>query len=194
MPRHLRLAITLAIAAGGLRIGEVCGLQRQDIDLDRRTITIRRTRLAEKRSIAGDPKTPASRRTEPLPESVIPEIKAHLDRWVQDKPDAWIFRGRISIIHDRNSPIALSSMRSDFIAARHKAGRDDLRFHDLRVTALTMLAQQGRHRPRTHGRRRTHHTNMAIHYQRTTEKRQRALADKGGRHARSVQGVEGVRA
>ena len=29
MPRHLRLAITLAIAAGGLRIGEVCGLQTQ---------------------------------------------------------------------------------------------------------------------------------------------------------------------
>ena len=178
MPRHLRLAITLAIAAGGLRIGEVCGLQRQDIDLDRRTITIRRTRLAEKRSIAGDPKTPASRRTEPLPESVIPEIKAHLDRWVQDKPDAWIFRSRISIIHDRNSPIALSSMRSDFIAARHKAGRDDLRFHDLRVTALTMLAQQGatvRELMAAAG----HPTpNMAIHYQRTTEKRQRALADK----------------
>ena len=69
-------------------------------------------------------------------------------------------------------------MRSDFIAARHKAGRDDLRFHDLRVTALTMLAQQGatvRELMAAAG-----HTtpNMAIHYQRTTEKRQRALADK----------------
>ena len=193
-PEYYRLSIHLALLVGGLRIGEVCGLQRQDIDLDRRTITIRRTRLAEKRSIAGDPKRrPADARSHCRNPS-SQEIKAHLDRWVQDKPDAWIFRGRISIIHDRNSPIALSSMRSDFIAARHKAGRDDLRFHDLRVTALTMLAQQGatvRELMAAAG-----HTtpNMAIHYQRTTEKETAGARRQGGRHARSVQGVEGVRA
>ena len=32
MPRKFRLAITLAISCGGLRIGEVCALQRGDID------------------------------------------------------------------------------------------------------------------------------------------------------------------
>lgn len=178
MPPHLRLAITLAVAAGGLRIGEVCGLQRRDIDLDRRTVTINRTRLDEKGSVSGDPKTPGSRRTEPLPESVIPEIRAHLDRWPQAAPDAWIFRDRVSICYDRNSPITLGGMRKDFAAARRNAGRDDLRFHDLRVTALTMLAQQGatvRELMAAAG-----HTTptMAIHYQRATEERQRALADK----------------
>ena len=59
MPRHLRLAITLAIAAGGLRIGEVCGLQRQDIDLDRRTITIRRPDSPR------NARSPATRRRRP---------------------------------------------------------------------------------------------------------------------------------
>lgn len=89
MPEHLRLAITLAIAAGGLRIGEVCGLQRQDIDIERHTISIRRTRLDDIPGIiVGDTKTPGSRRTEPLPESVIPEIEEHLRKWVQDGPEA----------------------------------------------------------------------------------------------------------
>ena len=93
MPEHPRLAITLAIAAGGLRIGEVGGRQRQDIDIERHTISIRRTRLDDIPGIiVGDTKTPGSRRTEPLPESVIPEIEEHLRKWVQDGPEAWIFR------------------------------------------------------------------------------------------------------
>lgn len=78
MPRKFRLAITLAISCGGLRIGEVCALQRGDIDLDNRLIHIRRTRLTRARVIAGPPKTARSKRTEPIPEAVIPEIRAHL--------------------------------------------------------------------------------------------------------------------
>lgn len=180
MPEHLRLAITLAIAAGGLRIGEVCGLQRQDIDIERHTISIRRTRLDDIPGIiVGDTKTPGSRRTEPLPESVIPEIEEHLRKWVQDGPEAWIFRDIRDLRAGRGAiPITCSGLRYRFRLARREAGRADLRFHDLRATALTMLAQQGatvRELMAAAG-----HTTptMAIHYQRTTEKRRRALADK----------------
>ena len=179
-PEYYRLSIHLALLVGGLRIGEVCGLQRQDIDIERHTISIRRTRLDDIPGIiVGDTKTPGSRRTEPLPESVIPEIEEHLRKWVQDGPEAWIFRDIRDLRAGRGAiPITCSGLRYRFRLARREAGRADLRFHDLRATALTMLAQQGatvRELMAAAG-----HTTptMAIHYQRTTEKRQRALADK----------------
>ena len=69
-------------------------------------------------------------------------------------------------------------MRDAYVKARRAAGREDLRFHDLRSTALTMLAQQGatvRELMAAAG----HSTAiMAMHYQRLSEDRQRALADK----------------
>ena len=173
-PREETPAATLAVSCGGLRIGEVCALQRGDIDLDNRLIHIRRTRLTRARVIAGPPKTARSKRTEPIPEAVIPEIRAHLAEYVADQPDAWIFPSPLD--HDR--PISTDAMRDAYIKARRAAGREDLRFHDLRSTALTMLAQQGatvRELMAAAG----HSTAiMAMHYQRLSEDRQRALADK----------------
>ncbi len=172
MPEHLRLAITLAIAAGGLRIGEVCGLQRQDIDIERHTISIRRTRLDDIPGIiVGDTKTPGSRRTEPLPESVIPEIEEHLRKWVQRRTGGMdLPRHPRPSRRPRRYPNHMQRTQIPLPPRPPRAGRADLRFHDLRATALTMLAQQGatvRELMAAAG-----HTTptMAIHYQRTTEK------------------------
>ena len=174
MPRKFRLAITLAISCGGLRIGEVCALQRGDIDLDNRLIHIRRTRLTRARVIAGPPKTARSKRTEPIPEAVIPEIRAHLAEYVADQPDAWIFPSPLD--HDR--PISTDAMRDAYVKARRAAGREDLRFHDLRSTALTMLAQQGATVRELMAAAGHSTATMAMHYQRLSKDRQRALADK----------------
>lgn len=176
MPELQRLAITLTVNAGGLRIGEVCALKRRDIDLERRTISIRRTRLDDVREPTGLPKTAASIRTETIPEAIIPEIKAHLDRYVASDGDAWIFPAPRS--RDNTEPMPTSTLRFNFRRARKTIGREDLRFHDLRSTALTLLAQNGatvRELMAAAG----HSTPaMAIHYQRATETRQRALADR----------------
>ena len=40
-PEYYRLSIHLALLVGGLRIGEVCGLQLKDIDLDHRLLYVR---------------------------------------------------------------------------------------------------------------------------------------------------------
>ena len=40
-PEYYRLSIHLALLVGGLRIGEVCGLQLRDIDLDHRLLYVR---------------------------------------------------------------------------------------------------------------------------------------------------------
>ena len=148
MPRKFQLAITLAISCGGLRIGEVCALQRGDIA--------------------------RSRRTEPIPEAVIPEIKEHLAEYVATKPDAWIFPSPL----DQDRPISTDAMREAYIKARRQAGREDLRFHDLRSTALTMLAQQGATVRELMAAAGHSTVIMAMHYQRLSEDRQRALADK----------------
>ena len=176
MPRKFRLAITLAISCGGLRIGEVCALQRGDIDLDNRLIHIRRTRLTRARVIAGPPKTARSKRTEPIPEAVIPEIRAHLAEYVADQPDAWIFPSPLD--HDR--PISTDAMRDAYVKARRAAGREDLRFHDLRSTALTMLAQNGatvRELMAAAGHSHRHHGHALP----ATQQRQTARARRQGR-------------
>ena len=174
MPRKFQLAITLAISCGGLRIGEVCALQRGDIDLDNRIIHIRRTRLMRDHAIAGPPKTLRSRRTEPIPEAIIPEITTHLNEYVAEQPDAWIFHSPL----DQTKPISTDAIRDAYTKARQAAGREDLRFHDLRATALTMLAQQGATVRELMAAAGHSTATMAMHYQRLSEDRQRALADK----------------
>lgn len=174
MPRKFQLAITLAVSCGGLRIGEVCALQRGDIDLDNRLIHIRRTRLMRAHGIAGPPKTTRSRRTEPIPEAIIPELAAHLDEYVATPPDSWIFPSPLA--PDR--PISTDALREAYAKARIAAGREDLRFHDLRSTALTMLAQQGATVRELMAAAGHSTATMAMHYQRLSADRQRTLADK----------------
>lgn len=174
MPRKFQLAITLAVSCGGLRIGEVCALQRGDTDLDNRILRIRRTRLARDRIIAGPPKTDSSRRTEPIPDAIIPEIEAHLATYVAPEPTAWIFPGRRA----PGRPISTDALREAFTKARAAAGREDLRFHDLRSTALTMLAQNGATVRELMAAAGHSTATMAMHYQRLSKDRQRALADK----------------
>lgn len=174
MPPKYQLAVTLSVSCGGLRIGEVCALQRGDIDIDNRILHIRRTRLAYAHIISGPPKTGSSRRTEPIPDAIIPEIEAHLAAYVAEEPTSWLFPSHRA----PGRPISTDAIRHAWIAARTAAGREDLRFHDLRSTALTMLAQQGatvRELMAAAG-----HTTptMAMHYQRLSADRSRALADK----------------
>lgn len=70
-PEYYRLSIHLALLVGGLRIGEVCGLQLRDIDLDHRLLYVRHSvtqgpdDLGEYR--LDDTKTPESHRVVPIP-------------------------------------------------------------------------------------------------------------------------------
>ncbi len=70
------------------------------------------------------------------------------------------------------------AMREAYIKARRQAGREDLRFHDLRSTALTMLAQNGATVRELMAAAGHSTATMAMHYQRLSKDRQRALADK----------------
>lgn len=43
MPGYTRLSVYLAACAGGMRIGEVCGLMDTDFDLENKVLMIRRS-------------------------------------------------------------------------------------------------------------------------------------------------------
>lgn len=62
------------LAYTGLRVGEVAGLNMADIDLDTRTVTVRRT---WSHGALSEPKSQASRRTVPLDPELLPLLRAY---------------------------------------------------------------------------------------------------------------------
>lgn len=138
MPARYADTIYIAVFCNGPRIGEICTLQRRDIDLEHLILHIRRSRKTIGPQTVGSTKTEHSVRDENIP----PQYAPYLDRLLQQagpEPDAWLFPSTRDVI----KPIHPNSLRSWYDEARKAAGRPDLRFHDLRHTALTFLAQQG---------------------------------------------------
>lgn len=77
--RHVaedRLHHFYELAALGLRRGELCGLRWSDVDVDAATIAICNTRTsAGGKTVEGDTKTAAGRRTLPLPARVVTALR-----------------------------------------------------------------------------------------------------------------------
>ncbi|MBW3089194.1 tyrosine-type recombinase/integrase [Bifidobacterium miconisargentati] len=140
MPGYTRLSVYLAACVGGLRIGEVCGLQVDDFDLENLTLTIRRGVTRGENDLGpsqlGRLKTTGSRRTVPIPALLLPMIKDHIeDR--EDRTSPMFFQAK------RGEILATNTLRNQFDRARKKANRPDLLFHTLRVTHSTQLMLHG---------------------------------------------------
>ncbi len=144
--RRLEARWVIGIALG-LRQGEVLGLGWEDIDLDNGTLRVvaQLQRDAETGQLARvETKTARSRRTLPLPESVRRMLHEHPERQNAERldADAWeypslVFTTRLGTpIHPRN----------DYRAFRElirQAGLRQVRMHDLRHTAASVLLAQG---------------------------------------------------
>jgi integrase len=77
----------VALAAGGLRVGEVLGLRAEDVALDKPIVHVRRTIRAGGRE--GEPKTQSSRRKVRLTENA-----ANVLRGIRVGETGWLFPGR----------------------------------------------------------------------------------------------------
>lgn len=176
MPDKYAMAIYLAVYANGLRIGEVCVLQRGDIDLERETLTVARSRTVQGTSHVGPTKTDRSNREEDLPSGLVPLLKNFLDEYVGPGKGAWLFPEA----SDESIPISPNVLRHYYSKARHAAGRDDLRFHDLRHTSLTWLAQDGATTKELMDAAGHSKPEVAMRYQHATDGRRRLLADRMG--------------
>lgn len=143
MPEVEQLSVLLA-GYMALRIGEVLGLQRHDLDGDRLHIR----RQAQSRGaglVYSTPKSKAGIRALPIPGVLLPAIVAHLESNMAAADDAPMFprapRGE--------KPAAPNTLRRHFDAALAAANRDGAKipsefvFHGLRHTALTNLGRIG---------------------------------------------------
>lgn len=132
------------LAFSGIRIGEALGLQWNDIDFEKNTIRISRTR--DEHGVRS-PKTKRSNRTLLIDETIIKMLatyktwtKAHkLKHGIQHQEDQFAF------ISTYCSPINPSTVRQSFdrIFERHEMDIPEITMHGLRHTHATLLLSQG---------------------------------------------------
>lgn len=173
VPERFRAAVLLA-AWCQLRRGEVLGLQREDVDLDRCEITVRRTVLAESAVDSiyiAPPKTAAGRRTITVPPHVVPALRHHLATHVAADPGAWLFT------RPTGEVLAARTLDDLWKRARNVIGRPDLRLHDLRHSGLTWAAAAGATTAELMYRAGHASPTVALHYQHATRERDRSLAE-----------------
>jgi integrase len=138
MPERYRLMILLASWCA-LRFGELTELRRGDLDLSHAKVRVTRgvTWIDGKPTI-GAPKSNAGIRDVAIPPHLVPAVRQHLQDHVGWGKDALLF----STAHGKQIGRG-GAFQKHWERARKAAGRDDLRFHDLRHTGAVMAAQSG---------------------------------------------------
>lgn len=153
MPERHRAMVLLADGCA-LRFGELAELRRSDVDLKRSEIHIRRGVVRSRSAgvVAKAPKSEAGVRDVPIPPDILPAIREHMLQHAAPGANGLVFPGKSG---GHLSPSAfygkVSKPRSGrpdtkgwgWYEARRIAGREDMRFHDLRHGALTEAARHG---------------------------------------------------
>jgi len=147
MPERYRAMVLLA-AWCAPRFGELTELRRKDLtitkDKDGTPSTgvlhiVRAVTWPDPDTpIVKEPKTVAGVRDVAIPPHLLPMLIEHLDKWAQPGPNGLLFPAVESAGHMKHGALYKVYRR-----ARKIAGREDLRWHDLRHTGATMAAQAG---------------------------------------------------
>lgn len=131
-------SMTLLAAWCGLRFGELIELRRKDIDTKTGVIRVRRGAVrVNGEMVVGTPKSHAGIRDVAVPPHLMPALKAHLKNHAQWGKDGLLFPA----VHGGH--LGTNTLWKLFARARKEAGRDDLRWHDLRHTGAVLAAQTG---------------------------------------------------
>jgi integrase len=141
MPDRLRLMVTLASWCA-LRFGETVELRRGDIDLSSEVIRIRRAAVRTRGGYSiSTPKSDAGLRDVDIPPHIVPIIEDHLAKYVGKGRDSLLFPALSNAA--RVQHLQPSTMQRHWYKARKQAGRDDLRWHDLRHSGAVLAAATG---------------------------------------------------
>jgi integrase len=137
----------LAVSTG-LRLGELLGLSWRDVDLDRRTLTVRRSlaRTAGSGWALAEPKSARSRRTITLPSTAADALRRQHERQQVGREAAgaaWQVRDGLVFTDAVGRPIRPDRVSYAFQRARAAAEVPRVRFHDLRHSAATLMLAEG---------------------------------------------------
>lgn len=171
MPEPLRLMVVLACAFP-VRRNEVLGLQRCDVNFFHNTISIQRQ--LEECPGRTDLKYRTTKNQETgivnLSPAVMEAVRDHMDRFVTPDPSAPLFPA------SNGQPLRPGSFWRQWTNARKKTGLIEVRFHDLRHYAGTMLGQAGASVAEIKQRGRWRSNAMPLRYQHATSERDSYLA------------------
>jgi integrase len=151
---HEMEALFKLALATGLRRGELMGLKWQDINLETGVLQVRRilsrvpSKMPGKGYVEAEPKTQKSRRSVVIAPFALEALKRHKER----QQEAKIKVGPLWQDHDYVFCTSIGThlnpsrdMLDQLKALLKKAGLPDLRFHDLRHSAATLLLGVGVH-------------------------------------------------
>lgn len=170
VPARYKLMILLA-AWCALRFGELAELRRSDINVKDGTIDIRRGVVRTKTGhVVKGPKSEAGKRLVHIPPHLLPAVRDHLAAHVPADQDALIFPAR------NGSHMQPSALQKVYYPARAKAGRTDLRFHDLRHTGATLAAATGATLAELMARLGHSTVSAALRYQHAASDRDKTIA------------------
>ena len=140
-------ALTYIAIETGARKGELLALRWADLDLDRREFRVRRTarEYAGRGVEFGTPKTYRSRRAVSLSLTAVVVLNRHWSALAREREDAgarWqdedlVFPSEVG------TPQRPANLRRSFQSIAKRAGLSDLRFHALRHTSASLMADAG---------------------------------------------------
>ena len=139
---------TVALALG-LRQSEALGLRWTDVDLDNGTLSVRRGlhRVGGRGLVYEEPKAERSRRTLALPEQLVAALRTHRATQLEERIAAGpLWEDNDLVFAQANGrPIERKSDWHSWKALLREAGVREVRLHDGRHTAATLLLSEGVH-------------------------------------------------
>ena len=146
--RDDRWGAIYSLACGtGMREGEILALHWSEVDLKEGYLKVTQSLQAVKNMglVVSEPKSEKSRRMLVLPAFVVDALKRHKSKQAGlKKSDKWHEEGLVFTTHN-GTPISPRNLVRHFKKKAEEAGLPEIRFHDLRHTAASLLLEKNVH-------------------------------------------------
>ncbi len=130
--RPASYAIFMTMYYTGIREGELLALTPEDIDLEKKTLTINKSfQRLNGEDVITSPKTPKSNRTIPIPDGLCACIKEYMSHCYELQPS------------DRLFPFNKSFLYREMVHGCKTSGVTRIRVHDIRHSHASLLVEMG---------------------------------------------------